>query len=61
VGGECNTYPGVPADTKQMDGTFGQRITLVQSRDAVIVRLGWTIAGKSQFDGCQLESHALAK
>lgn len=59
VGGECNTYPGVPQDTLTMDGHYGQVIAMVPSRNAVIVRLGWTIE-KSQFDQCQLISDVLA-
>ena len=59
VGGECRTYPGVPADTLSMEGHYGQIVAMVPSRDAVIVRLGWTIT-KSNFDSCQLVSDVLA-
>lgn len=57
-GGECRTYPGVPADTLSMEGHYGQIVAMVPSRDAVIVRLGWTI-DKTQFDSCQLVSDVL--
>ncbi len=57
--GECASYPGVPKDTLQMDGHYGQIVTMVPSRNAVIVRLGWTV-DKTQFDGCQLVSDVLA-
>ena len=59
VGGECKEYPGVPADTVAMDGHWGQRVVMVPSRDAVIVRLGWTFES-SQFNGCKLVSDILA-
>ena len=59
IGGECKAYPGVPADTLAMDGHWGQRVVMVPSRDAVIVRLGWTFTS-SQFDGCRLVSDILA-
>lgn len=59
VGGSCRTYPGVPEDTIAMEGHWGQIIAAVPSRDAVIVRLGWTF-DKGQFDGCQLVSDVLA-
>ena len=56
--GECASYPGVPKDTLQMDGHYGQIVTMVPSRNAVIVRMGWTVE-KTQFDGCQLVSDVL--
>jgi hypothetical protein len=59
VGGECRTYPGVPGDTIAMEGHWGQLVAMVPSRDAVIVRLGWTF-NKDQFNGCQLVSDVLA-
>lgn len=52
VGGECRGQ-GVPADTLSMEGHYGQLVAMIPSRDAVIVRLGWTI-DKSQFDSCAL-------
>lgn len=57
--GECASYPGVPKDTLQMDGHYGQVVAMVPSKKAVIVRLGWTV-DKTQFDGCQLVSDVLA-
>ena len=59
VGGECRTYPGVPADTMAMEGHWGQIVAMVPSRNAVIVRLGWTF-DKTQFNSCQLISDVLA-
>lgn len=59
VGGECRVYAGVPEDTIAMEGHWGQIIAMVPSRDAVIVRLGWTF-DSDQFDGCQLVSDVLA-
>lgn len=58
VGGECNGTPGVPEDTLTMEGHYGQLVAMVPSRDAVIVRLGWTI-DKTQFDQCALISDVL--
>ncbi len=58
IGGECRTYPGVPQDMLSMDGHYGQVVAMVPSRDAVIVRLGWTI-DKTKFDSCQLISDVL--
>lgn len=59
VNGECANYPGVPADTLQMDGHYGQVVAMVPSKNAVVVRLGWTV-DKSQFNGCQFLSDVLA-
>jgi CubicO group peptidase (beta-lactamase class C family) len=59
VGGECRTYPGVPEDTIAMEGHWGQIVAMVPSREAVLVRLGWTF-DRSQFDGCQFVSDMLA-
>ncbi|HAM23194.1 MAG TPA: hypothetical protein DCQ04_13190 [Actinobacteria bacterium] len=59
VGGECNSDPGVPADTLSMEGHYGQLVAMVPSKKAVIVRLGWTI-DKTQFDSCKLISDVLA-
>jgi CubicO group peptidase (beta-lactamase class C family) len=49
-GGECATTPGYPKDTLLMEGHWGQIVAMVPSKDAVIVRLGWTI--DPDFDGC---------
>jgi len=59
IGGECRAYDGVPEDTIAMEGHWGQIVAMVPSRDAVIVRLGWTF-DSTQFDGCQLISDVLA-
>ncbi|MDE2416813.1 MAG: serine hydrolase [Burkholderiales bacterium] len=57
--GRCRAYPGVPADTIAMGGHWGQMVAMVPSRNAVVVRLGWTFRRK-QFDECQLLSEVLA-
>ncbi len=57
--GECASYSGVPKDTLSMEGHYGQVVAMVPSKDAVIVRLGWTV-DKEQFDSCQLISDVLA-
>jgi CubicO group peptidase (beta-lactamase class C family) len=59
VGGECRAYPGVPEDTIAMEGHWGQVVAMIPSRDAVIVRLGWTF-DRDQFDSCQLISDVVA-
>lgn len=59
VGGECRDYPGVPEDTMGMGGHWGQMVAMVPSRDAVIVRLGWTF-DSDQFDSCQMISDVVA-
>lgn len=59
VGGDCRDTPGLPEDTLTMEGHWGQIVAMVPSRDAVVVRLGWTF-DSSQFDGCQFVSDVLA-
>ncbi len=59
VGGECKGFPGIPQDTVSMEGHWGQIVAMVPSRDAVIVRLGWTFNGSEQFDGCEFVSDVL--
>ena len=49
-GGECATTPGYPRDTLLMDGHYGQVVAMIPSKDAVIVRLGWSV--NTEFDGC---------
>ncbi|HET7902232.1 MAG TPA: serine hydrolase [Candidatus Nanopelagicales bacterium] len=49
-GGECSATPGYPADTLLMEGHYGQVVAMVPSKDAVIVRLGWSV--DTDFDGC---------
>ena len=55
--GECRSH-GVPADTIGMIGHWGQMLAMVPSREAVIVRLGWTFRRK-QFDACAFVAEAL--
>ncbi len=57
--GECKAYRGVPADTVVMVGHWGQIVAIVPSRDAVVVRLGWTFK-HGQFDGCKLIADVLS-
>jgi CubicO group peptidase (beta-lactamase class C family) len=56
-GGTCRGR-GVPEDTLAMVGHWGQLVAMVPSRQAVIVRLGWTFKS-GQFDGCQLVADVL--
>jgi len=56
-GGRCKAY-GLPADTLAMSGHWGQVVAMVPSRDAVIVRLGWTFRG-GQFDSCAFVADVL--
>lgn len=57
--GECKGYRGVPPDAMAMSGHWGQMVAVVPSRDAVVVRLGWTF-NKAKFDGCQLLEEVLS-
>jgi hypothetical protein len=41
-----------------MSGHWGQVVAMVPSRDAVIVRLGWTFRG-GQFDSCAFVASVL--
>lgn len=58
IGGECKGT-GVPADTMSMEGHYGQLVAMIPSKQAVIVRLGWTI-NSDQFDSCKLISDVVA-
>lgn len=49
-GGECAATPGYPKDALLMEGHYGQVVAMVPSKDAVIVRLGWSV--NTDFDGC---------
>jgi len=55
--GECKGR-GLPPDTLAMIGHWGQVLAMVPSREAVIVRLGWTFRRK-QFDSCAFVAEAL--
>ncbi len=55
--GECKGH-GLPPDTIAMSGHWGQVLAMVPSREAVIVRLGWTFRRK-QFDNCVFVAQAL--
>ena len=57
--GDCKAYPGVPPDTVAMSGHWGQMVAMVPSKDAVVVRLGWTFR-KGQFDDCKLLEDVLS-
>lgn len=50
---------GLPPDTLFMSGHWGQVVAMVPSRQAVIVRLGWTFK-RDQFDNCGFVKAALA-
>jgi len=56
--GRCRTS-GLPPDTLAMSGHWGQVLAMVPSRDAVIVRLGWTFRS-GQFDSCAFLAQVLA-
>ncbi len=56
--GDCKSYPGVPPDSVAMGGHWGQMVAMVPSREAVIVRLGWTFKG-GQFDKCAFIAEVL--
>lgn len=55
--GECKGH-GLPPDTLAMIGHWGQVLAMVPSRQAVIVRLGWTFR-RQQFDSCAFVAAAL--
>lgn len=57
--GRCRDS-GLPPDTLAMSGHWGQLVAMVPSRDAVIVRLGWTFRG-GQFDSCAFVAQVLAQ
>ena len=57
--GECKAKAGVPPDTVVMEGHWGQLVAVVPSRDAVVVRLGWTFK-RAQFDPCAFIADVLA-
>lgn len=55
--GRCKGY-GLPSDTLAMSGHWGQVVAMVPSRNAVIVRLGWTFR-RGQFDSCAFVADVL--
>ena len=57
--GRVGLVRGSPEDTVSMEGHWGQIVAMVPSRNAVIVRLGWTFSGGEAFDGCQFVSDVL--
>ena len=57
VAGECKNH-GLPPDTLAMLGHWGQIVAVVPSREAVIVRLGWTFK-RHQFDNCAFVADVL--
>ena len=59
VAGECRNVPGFPEDMVAMEGHWGQKVGIVPSKDAVVVRLGWTF-DSDQFDYCTFWAEALA-
>lgn len=59
LGGECRGNPDVPADTMAMSGHWGQMVAMVPSKDAVVVRMGWTVAD-DVYDKCQFLGDVLA-
>ncbi len=59
VGGSCKDTPGIPEDTLYMGGHWGQTVAMVPSRDAVVVRLGWTFNGEEAFDRCEFLADVL--
>jgi CubicO group peptidase (beta-lactamase class C family) len=59
VGGECRDLPGFPEDMVAMEGHWGQKVAMVPSKKAVVVRLGWTF-DSDQFDFCTFWNDTLA-
>lgn len=55
--GSCKGQ-GLPPDTIAMEGHWGQIVAVVPSREAVIVRLGWTFK-RGQFSACKFVADVL--
>ncbi len=55
--GNCKGY-GLPEDTLAMGGHWGQIVAVVPSREAVVVRLGWTFK-PGQFNTCRFVADVL--
>ena len=58
VGGECRALAGFPEDTVSMEGHWGQKVAVVPSKQAVVVRLGWTFDSDT-FDYCEFWNDVL--
>jgi CubicO group peptidase (beta-lactamase class C family) len=56
--GECKGQ-GLPEDTIAMEGHWGQLVAVIPSREAVVVRLGWTFK-RGQFNACKFVAEVLA-
>jgi CubicO group peptidase (beta-lactamase class C family) len=56
--GACRDH-AVPEDALAMRGHWGQIVAVVPSREAVVVRMGWTF-DRSRFDGCAFVARVLA-
>jgi CubicO group peptidase (beta-lactamase class C family) len=57
--GDCRDNPGVPEDTIAMEGHWGQLVAMVPSKDAVVTRLGWTVAD-GVYDDCEFLAEVMA-
>ena len=57
--GDCRENPGVPEDAIAMEGHWGQLVAMVPSRNAVVTRLGWTVAD-DVYDNCEFLAEVLA-
>ncbi len=60
VAGDCKDTPGIPADAIAMEGHWGQMVAMVPSKDAVVTRMGWTVAD-DVYDNCQFLADVLAE
>ncbi len=56
--GECKGQ-GLPEDSIAMEGHWGQLVAVIPSREAVVVRLGWTFK-RGQFSACKFVAVVLA-
>lgn len=58
TGNDAGKGRSVPADTLAMSGHWGQIVAMVPSREAVIVRMGWTFK-RDRFDDCAFVADVL--